>query len=137
MRASCTRRWRDAEDATLRERIESFRNAGAGVAATFVSQPNAKIHATLTVLVVALGLLLGLPRGDWCWLVLAIAMVWAAECMNTALESLADATSPDEHPLVGRAKDAAAGAVLCSAIGAAVIGLLVLGRPLLAWWARA
>ena len=82
-----------------------------------------------------LGLLLGLSRADWCWLVLAIALVWVAECMNTALESLADATSPDPHPRVGRAKDAAAGAVLCAAIGAALIGLLVLGRPLLAWWA--
>ena len=69
-------------------------------------------------------------------LAVAIALVWAAECLNTAVESLADATSPDHHPLVGRAKDAAAGAVLCAAIGAAVIGLLVLGRPLLAWWVR-
>jgi diacylglycerol kinase len=86
--------------------------------------------------VLALGAFLDLSRGDWCWLVVAIAMVWAAECMNTALESLADATAPDPHPLVGRAKDAAAGAVLCASIGAAVIGLLVLGRPLLAWWVR-
>lgn len=83
---------------------------------------------------VGLGLLLGLPRGDWCWLVVAIAMVFAAECMNTALESLANAVAPDPHPLVGRAKDAAAGAVLCAALGAAGIGALVLGPPLLAWW---
>ena len=64
---------------------------------------------------------------------LAIALVLAAECLNTALESLADAVAPDPHPLVARAKDAAAGGVLLAAIGAAVIGLLVLGPPLLAW----
>lgn len=115
--------------------IESFRDAGAGVAATFASQRNAKVHAAVACAVVVLGLLLGLPRGDWCWLVAAITWVFAAECMNTALESLADATAPDPHPLVGRAKDAAAGAVLCAALGAAVVGALVLGRPLLAWWA--
>jgi diacylglycerol kinase len=86
------------------------------------------------VAVVALGLWLDLSRGDWCWLVVAIAMVLAAECMNTALESLADAALPEPHPLVGRAKDAAAGAVLCAALGAAGIGLLVLGPPLLHWW---
>ena len=40
--------------------------------------------------------------------------------------------SPDFHPLIARAKDAAAGAVLVAAIGAAVVGLLVLGPPLLA-----
>lgn len=118
---------------TLRARIRSFRHAGAGIAVTFVLEPNAKIHAAVTVAVVLLGALLDLSRGDWCWLVVAISMVWAAECMNTALEALADATHPDEHPLVGRAKDAAAGAVLCAAIGAAAIGLLVLGGPLLAW----
>lgn len=116
-------------------RIESFRNAGSGVVFTFTSQRNAKIHAAVALLVVGLGALLDLPRGEWCWLVAAITWVFAAECMNTALESLADAAAPDPHPLVGRAKDAAAGAVLCAALGAAVVGGLVLGRPLLAWWA--
>ena len=116
----------------LRGRIRSFRNAGAGVAATLASQANAKIHALATVMVVALGLALDLPRGDWCWLVLAIALVWAAECLNTALEELADVTAPDPDPRVGRAKDAAAGGVLVAAAGAAVIGALVLGPPLVA-----
>lgn len=117
-------------------RLRSFRDAGAGVVATLHTQANAKIHAAVTVAVVALGALLDVSRGDWCWLAVAIAMVWSAECLNTALESLADATAPDPHPLVGRAKDAAAGAVLCAAIGAAAIGLLVLGPPLLAWLVR-
>lgn len=117
-------------------RIRSFRHAGAGVVATLRTEANAKIHATMTVLVIALGAFLQVSRADWCWLSLAIAMVWAAECLNTALESLADATAPDPHPLVGRAKDAAAGAVLCAAAGASVIGLLVLGPPLLAWLVR-
>jgi len=118
----------------LKARAESFRHAGAGLVATLATEPNARIQLVIALLVVGLGLLLGLPRGDWCWLVVAIAMVFAAECMNTALESLADALAPDPHPLVGRAKDAAAGAVLCAALGAAGIGALVLGPPLLAWW---
>jgi len=53
-----------------------------------------------------------------------------AEAFNTALESLADASVPEQHPLVARAKDSAAAAVLLAAIAAATIGLLVLGRPL-------
>ncbi len=106
------------------------------MAATFRTQTNARIHAAATVAAIALGGSLQISRGDWCWLVVAIAMVWAAECTNTALESLADATAPDPSPRVGRAKDAAAGAVLCASIGAALIGLLVLGPPLLAWLVR-
>ncbi|MGH0032285.1 MAG: diacylglycerol kinase family protein [Myxococcota bacterium] len=119
----------------MSSRVDSFRQAGAGVAATVATQANARIQLAAAVAVVALGATLDLSRGDWCWLVAAIAAVFAAECMNTALESLADATHPDPHPLVGRAKDAAAGAVLCTAVGAALIGVLVLGRPLLALWA--
>ena len=75
----------------------------------------------------AAGAGLGVSRLEWCWLVAAIAWVWTAEALNTALESLADAVHPDRHPLVGRAKDAAAGAVLAASLGAAAIGLLVLG----------
>jgi diacylglycerol kinase len=51
--------------------------------------------------------------------------------MNTGLEFLADAITTETHPLIGKAKDAAAGAVLLAAIGAVVIGLIVLGPPLL------
>lgn len=53
--------------------------------------------------------------------------VWTAEALNTAVEFLADAVSPEFHPLVKHSKDVAAGSVLISAIGSAVIGLLVLG----------
>ncbi len=58
--------------------------------------------------------------------------VWTAEGINTALERLADAVTTDHHQLIGQAKDAAAGAVLIAAIGAATIGLLVMGPHLLA-----
>ena len=58
--------------------------------------------------------------------------VWVAESFNTSLERLADASVPEQHSLVREAKDAAAGAVLVAALGAAAIGVLVLGPPLLA-----
>ena len=73
----------------------------------------------------AAGFGFGISRIEWCALVLAIAGVWAAEAVNTAIELLGDATTSDPHPLVGRAKDVAAGAVLLAALGAAVVGLLV------------
>ncbi len=63
---------------------------------------------------------------------LAIVTVWTAETLNTALELLCNASVPEFHPLAGRAKDVAAGAVLVSATGAAIIGLLVLGPRALA-----
>ncbi len=72
------------------------------------------------------GLLLRIDRGEWLWLVLAIGWVWTAEAFNTAIERLADRVTPERDPQIGIAKDLAAAGVLISAVGAAVIGLLVL-----------
>jgi diacylglycerol kinase (ATP) len=119
------------EGFSLRARARSFRYAGAGLRALLVTQHNAWIHAVVTLGVCAAGLALRVGAGEWRWLVIAIAMVWSAEAFNTALESLADAAKPEQHPLVQRAKDTAAAAVLIAAIGAALIGLLVLAPPLL------
>jgi diacylglycerol kinase (ATP) len=110
-------------------RFESFVHAGRGARA-LLSEPNGRVQLAATVAVVALGLWLELPRRDWALLVLAIGLVLAGETANTGLEALADRVAPDQHPLVGKAKDAAAGAVLIASVAAAVLGLLVLGPPL-------
>ena len=75
--------------------------------------------------VVAAGAWLGLPARDWALLVVAIALVWVAEALNTAIEFLADAAVPDPHSLIKHAKDVAAGAVLLASASAVVIGALV------------
>jgi diacylglycerol kinase (ATP) len=51
--------------------------------------------------------------------------LWTAEVLNTALELLADAAIEDLHPLVGQAKDVAAGAVLVTAVGAVIVGVII------------
>jgi len=117
---------------SLRERAQSFADAGRGVAHLLAHEPNARIHALATAAAVALGAWLGLSAGEWCWIALAIAIVWVAEGLNSALESLADAVHPERDARVGIAKDTAAGAVLVAAIASAVIGALVLGPRLLA-----
>jgi diacylglycerol kinase len=83
--------------------------------------------------VLLLGLWLHITRQEWAILILTIMAVWMAEFMNTALEAVVDIVMPDLHPLAKVAKDIAAAAVLVGAIGAVLIGLLILGPPL---WAR-
>jgi diacylglycerol kinase (ATP) len=122
---------RAARTFSLRARARSFADAGRGLAHVLTSQHNARIHAAATLAVVAAGAGLGVSRSEWCWLVAAIAAVWSAEALNTALETLADAVAPERDPGVGRAKDVAAAAVLVASLGAALIGLLVLGPHLL------
>lgn len=103
----------------------SFAYAFRGAFLMLHTQRNARIHALATVAVVVLGALLGLGIGEWLWIVAAIAMVWVAEGLNTAIESLADAVSTEFHPRIRDAKDASAASVLLAAIAAAVIGALV------------
>ena len=110
---------------SLAGRARSVVYACRGLRTMLASQHNAWLHAVATALVVAAGLAAGVTRLEWCALVLAIVAVWTAEALNTALEFLADAFCPEHHPLVGKAKDVAAGAVLLAALGAAVVGGLV------------
>ena len=88
-------------------------------------QHNAWVHASATIVVIAGAFLFRISAGDWCWIILAISIVWTAEALNTAFEFLADAASPDFHPLVRDAKDVAAGAVLVTTIAAVIIGAIV------------
>ena len=106
-------------------RIRSFRDAIAGVLRMIQCQHNAWIHAAATLVVIAAAFVLRISAADWCWIILAISIVWTAEALNTAFEFLADAASPDFHPLVRDAKDVAAGAVLLTATAAVVIGSIV------------
>lgn len=106
-------------------RLRSFGYAISGIGRMIRGQNNAWIHSVATLLVLAAAAWLGLSRGDWCWIILAIALVWIAEAFNTAIECVADAISKEFHPLVRDAKDIAAGAVLIAAIASAVIGLII------------
>jgi diacylglycerol kinase (ATP) len=112
-------------------RIRSFSAAFSGIWTMLKSQQNAWIHAFATLVVVLACFTLRITAGEWCWIILAIMCVWMAEALNTAFEFLADVASPDFNPLVKKAKDIAAGAVLITAIGAVIIGLIVLGPYLL------
>lgn len=91
----------------------------------FRTQPNARFHLAASVAVVLSGFWLEISRLEWAALVLCIALVLALEAVNTALEYLTDLVSPEYHQLAGKAKDAAAGAVLLAAVGAAVVGGVV------------
>ncbi|OPL19713.1 MAG: hypothetical protein AVO35_01700 [Candidatus Aegiribacteria sp. MLS_C] len=109
----------------MRRRFRSFKYALRGVWTLLSTQANARIHLTALMGVITAGLLVGLDSGEWTAITLAVAMVFSAEAMNSALEFLADHTAPQWHDKVQKAKDLAAGAVLLAAMGALAVGLLV------------
>ena len=111
---------------SLRQRIRSFFYAGRGIRFMIESQHNAWIHALSTGLIIIAGIYFGITKLEWGLIILAIIAVWTAEALNTAFEFLADVSKPDFHPLVMKAKDIAAAAVLIAAAGALAIGLIIL-----------
>ncbi len=115
----------------LADRLKSFHYAGRGISAMLRTQHNAWIHAFASAGVGVAGFVLEISRDEWFFVLLAAASVWTAEALNTAFESLCDVAAPEFHPLVERAKDVAAGAVLITAAAAAIIGAVVFGPRVL------
>jgi diacylglycerol kinase (ATP) len=112
----------------LRRTLYSFRHAGRGLAWAVSSQANLRFHLVAAALVLLAALLLHFTAIEFVGLLLCFAVVIAAELFNTALEVLIDYAWPERHPMIGRAKDVAAGAVLMAAIGTALVGLLLFAR---------
>lgn len=117
----------------LYSRAKSFRYAFAGWWYVLRTQHNTWIHALASIAVFLLAFWLELSRQDWAILILAITAVWMGEFINTAIEAIVDMVMPDVHPLAKVAKDVAAAAVLVAALGAAIVGFLIMGPPL---WAK-
>lgn len=109
---------------SLSARLLSFRYAINGLRFMLRSQHNAWIHLAITICVFLAAWRAEFDATEWRWVIVAVALVWTAETMNTAIEFVCDVVSPEYHALVEKAKDIAAGAVLICAIAAAVIGCL-------------
>lgn len=112
-------------------RALAFRHAFSGWWYVLRTQRNAWIHAVVSISVIFVAIWLRLSPQDWATLLLTICMVWTAEFINTALEAVVDLASPAHHPLAKVGKDVGAAAVLIAALASIVIGLLILGPPLL------
>jgi diacylglycerol kinase len=112
-------------------RIHSFKHAFSGWWYVLRTQRNAWIHLIATLTVTILGVVLQIGSLEWAVLAMAIGLVWTAEFVNTALEAVVDLASPELHPLARVGKDVGAAAVLISALLAVIVGILILGPPLL------
>jgi diacylglycerol kinase len=115
----------------IRSRANAFRYAFHGWWYVIRTQRNAWIHALASVVVFILVMWLRLSLRDAALIVICVAMVWTAEFINTALEAVVDLASPAHHPLAKVGKDVGAAAVLIAALSSVLVGLLVLGPPLL------
>ncbi len=109
----------------MKKFLMSFYYAGHGILSAFKSEFNMKIHVLMTVLVIISGFLFDVSLIEWVALIICIMVVISAEVFNTSIETAINLLSPDKNELAGRAKDLAAGAVLVTAIGAGIVGIII------------
>lgn len=115
---------------SIKNRLKSFVYAFHGIGLLIKTQHNAWIHLFATLVVICVGLYFKVSGLEWALLLFAIIIVWLAEALNTAVEFLGDSITTEQHSLIGKAKDIAAGGVLIAAIGAVLIGIIVFGSYL-------
>ncbi len=108
----------------LRKYLRSFGYALEGII-TASKEQNLKSHIISAIIVIMAGYWTGLSRMEWYIVLLLIALMFALEMINTAIERAVDLASPEIHPLAKQAKDIAAGAVLVFVLFSAIIGLLI------------
>lgn len=104
------RRWRSLGHATL------------GLVRLVRGEVHARVYLAATLLVGVAGWQAQFTAEAWRWLILACALVWSAEAINTAIERLGDRVCASHDPAIGAAKDLAAGALLVAALAASAIG---------------
>jgi diacylglycerol kinase len=115
----------------FKSRFKAFGHAFSGWWFVIRTQRNAWIHMVVSVAVIIMSFILRINATGWALILLAIAMVWIAEFLNTALEAVVDlASNHQQHDLAKVGKDVGAAAVLIAAFSSIIIGLLILGPPL-------
>lgn len=110
----------------------SFVYAFRGIFRTISNERNLRIHLTCVVYMVSILIFTDwftLSRTDWAVLMLACSMVIGGEIVNTAIENAINLASKEYTEYGKIAKDAAAGAVLVSALFAVIVGVIILFQP--------
>jgi diacylglycerol kinase len=109
-----------------RTRLRSIGYSIEGCIQLVKQEPNAKIHALATVVVIIAGVIRQVNKYDWIALVFAIAIVWLTEALNTTVEMLCDLWCKEQyHPTVKIIKDIASAAVWIACMASIAVAVFV------------
>lgn len=82
-------------------------------------------HSIITILLTAAGFYFEISANEWIAQLLALALVFVSEGLNTAIEKICDFIHPHFHPTIGKIKDISAGAVTFAALFGAIVGAII------------
>lgn len=120
-----------------RSLVAKFGHALRGIKRGFRGHSSFFVHVFAAAVVVAAALVLGANKIEWCLLVGCITAVFVAELLNTAIEETVRGLTDEYRESLRDALDIASAAVLCTVIGATIIGAVLLFHRLgiiLNWW---
>lgn len=108
----------------IKSRKNAFKFAFSGIH-VFFSETHARLHLSISIVVVLLSFFLQLQLIEWCVVLLSIGTVFSAEAFNSAIERIVNKISPEHNIEAGFIKDISAGAVLLLCIFVAVVGFII------------
>ena len=115
---------------TSTNRLNSFGYALAGWIYMLRRQKNTRIQAVASIGILVVAFWLNIDAVGFAVLILAITMIWMAEFINAAVEAAINLSTNEYHPMAKVGKDVASAAVLLGVGASILIGLLILGPPL-------
>lgn len=110
--------------------LASFKYAFEGLSWAIKEQINLKIHFLFTIAVILLGFLFAINYYEWLIIISLIFTILVLELMNTSIEQTTDAITKEFNPIIKRAKDVSAAAILIYSLYAVIIGLIIFGSKL-------
>lgn len=110
----------------LKKWVESASCAIEGILYAAKTQRHLRYHLLFASAVIFLSFILGINREEFLFISIAVVLVIIAELLNSALEEIVDLILPHKSEKARIVKDIAAGAVLITALGAVVIGYIIL-----------
>ena len=115
----------DKSPFSFKKRAMSFKYAWQGFLSLVKFEHNSWIHLFVAGLVIAAGVIWKISLMEWCLVSICIGSVIAAESFNSAIEALADKITTENDPIIGKAKDLGAFAVLFLSLMSVTVGLII------------
>jgi len=110
----------------IRKLINSTRYSWWGVRSAWKNEEAFRLECCLAAVMIPLSFVIGENLTHSLLMMISVTLVILAEIINTALESVVDRISSEQHPLAGQAKDLGSAAVFLSLLVAATVWLLSL-----------
>lgn len=104
---------------------DSFKDAFAGLAWSYKTQPNMRIHLLLAIIAISLSWFLQITFVEFAIIIFTIILGLTAEMINTSIESMTDLITTEYRQSAKIAKDVAAGMMLTTAIGAVLVAIVI------------